>query len=739
MPETLDYQFARKRKKNKTQYVWRAARYLKPYKRLVVASIVCAIFAGGIFFGGLGAVLPVMKVLLEGDTPQMWVNRMVAEERWGIDLADDPDEVKVVEATEWPKADHVSPQVGAAEPVVFSWPNLPNTGVADQLRYLADAERADLQPDSGREPVQGAITVGWLRMEPTPRDVALHLRLLRRGAYLLPSHPVGAVLGIMGVIFLLSALANTIRFVQEFLSNKASLSAVNDIRRDLYGHALRAPLSYFGKTGTGDITSRIVGDCGQLQEGFRTLLGRAVQEPILAFFAFMFALWIDWRLTLFIIVMAPFMVVILRRFGKKMRRAGRATLAENAELLGQIEGTLSGVRVVKANNAEAAEVGRLHGVLDRLLGHQLRLAKYDAMSTPVLETLAVLALGLILAVATYFVRVDESLSATEGILVLVALVQIAESLRKISKLNIVLQRTNAAGQRVFEAIDAETETRSGEEAKSEPRERESSKFEPSPSSALRSDFAPSPLRVSDSVAFEDVTFSYADDLPPALQDVSLTVAAGESIAVVGRNGSGKTTLLSLLPLFFKPSSGRVTIDGKDIRDLPLHGLRSLIGVVTQDAHVFPGTIAHNIAYGRPEATRAEVEAAAKQAEAHEFILAKPDGYDTVLTGLGGGLSGGQRQRLNIARAILRDPPILILDEATSQVDAESEHLIQNAISRLMKGRTTFVIAHRFSTILDCDRIALMEAGKLEAVGTHDELLATSDVYRQLYERQLVAA
>ena len=546
-------------------------------------------------------------------------------------------------------------------------------------------------------------------------------------------------------IFLLSALANAFRFIQEFLSNKASLSAVNDIRRELYDHALRAPLSYFGKTGTGDITSRIVGDCGQLQEGFRTLLGRAVQEPIFAVFAFAFALWIDWRLTLFVIVMAPVMVVILRRFGKKMRRAGRATLAENAELLGQIEGTLSGVRVVKANNAEAAEVGRLRGVLDRLLGHQLRLAKYDAMSTPVLETLAVLAIGVIFTVATYLVRVDGSLSAAGALMVFAALTQIAESLRRVSKLNIVLQRTNAAGQRVFEAIDAETEpggTRRGEGAKG----REGGKKGPDSDSTLfvcpSRPFAPSPLRVppvEHQVAFEQVTFSYADDLPAALDGVSLTVAAGESVAVVGRNGSGKTTLLSLLPRFFEPTGGRVTIDGRDVRELPLADLRSLIGVVTQDAHVFPGTIAHNLAYGRPGASRDEVEAAARQAEAHEFILNKPGGYDHMLTGLGGGLSGGQRQRLNIARAILRDPPILILDEATSQVDAESEHLIQNAISRLMKGRTTFVIAHRFSTILDCDRIALLEQGRLEAVGTHDELLDTSDVYRQLYERQLVAA
>jgi ABC-type multidrug transport system fused ATPase/permease subunit len=305
------------------------------------------------------------------------------------------------------------------------------------------------------------------------------------------------------------------------------------------------------------------------------------------------------------------------------------------------------------------------------------------------------------------------------------LASIGESLRRVSKLNAVMARSDAAAGRIFEMLDEQIERR-----RIVNRGRIAAAQLP-PKIVL-----PAMRR---QIAFENVSFTYDGSSIPAVADVSLDVPRGQVVAVVGRNGSGKTTLLGLVPRFYDPQIGRVTIDGIDLRAVTLKSLRRQLAIVTQEAVVFPGTVHENIAYGLPAATRQDVEAAAKRAFCHDFIMEKSQGYDSLLGGLGSQLSGGQRQRLNIARAILRDAPILILDEATSQVDAESEHLIQKAIDSVMHERTTFVIAHRFSTIMRADLIVVMDAGRIVGKGTHDDLLRTCPTYKQLYERQLFAA
>jgi ABC-type multidrug transport system fused ATPase/permease subunit len=307
---------------------------------------------------------------------------------------------------------------------------------------------------------------------------------------------------------------------------------------------------------------------------------------------------------------------------------------------------------------------------------------------------------------------------------------IAESLRRVSKINNLLQKSNSAATRIFEVIDLPVERARYLSTQTHEVQRPRIKLP----------------TIQREVRFEKVTFSYPGASEPAITSVSLVVPAGKSVAVVGRNGSGKTTLLALLPRFYDPDAGRILIDGCDVRDVTLKSLRDQMSIVTQDSVIFPGTVIDNIAYGQsrdargdvPEAVRRKVEEAAKSAHAHEFIMAKADGYDTMLGEFGGGLSGGQKQRICIARAIFRANPILILDEATSQVDAESEELIQQAIEEVMHGRTTFVIAHRWATIRSADMIVVLDRGQVVGQGSHEDLLKTCDAYQQLYERQMVA-
>ena len=626
---------AEPRKRRKNTEFWRACRFLAPYRRIVIISIVCAFGVGFITTVGLSAMLPILQVLLKNQTIPAYVDQQLIAAKW--DLA-----------------------------------HLP-----------------------------------W------------YLDLLRNGAARLPTNPVMAVAAVFGIILALSLVGSAVRFFQEYLSDKAAISAVTDIRRHLYDHILHTPLSFFGTQGTSDVTSRLVGDSQQLQDGFKIILGQSVQEPIRAFFFFALAMTLSWRLTLVIIIFAPLMMAAIRKFGKKVRRASRAALQRASDMLGQIEGTLIGIRVVKAAGAERFERRRYSSIMDRLKLDQLKMARYEAWATPTMETVAMIVIGIVLIYATYQVTVSHRLDSNKFLVLFGCLIGMGESLRRVSKVNTVLQRSNAAAARVFEILDQPIERR---------RLRLSA-----PTHKPRIKIPP----IQREITFENVTFAYPNAQHPAVEDVSLTVPKGQSVAIVGRNGSGKTTLLALLPRFYDPQQGRVTIDGVDVRDATLRSVRNQIGIVTQDSVIFPGTIADNIAYAMPNTPRELIIAAAKQAFCDEFILQKPQGYDTPLDGLGGQLSGGQKQRLNIARAILRKSPILVLDEATSQVDAESEHLIQKAVESIMHERTTFVIAHRFSTILSADTIVVMDKGRIVGQGKHEELLRTCPTYEQLYERQLI--
>jgi ATP-binding cassette, subfamily B, bacterial MsbA len=691
---------AKPRKNRKKDQFWRACRYLYPHRGLVVISVICAFVVGLAFTSGLGTLLPIMQVLIKNGSVQDWVNRKVVEARLDVRLVDNVHEIRVADLT---REHRESSQVLKAGQLLTS---IDGTDTSTLLHQLANPNQSTARLNVDGKPLE-------LHLHHIPTIQLLGYNIAQR----MPRDPIKSIAVILAFLIFLSVFGNAIRFFQEYLSEKAAILAIRDIRHHLYDHALHLPLGFFGQQGTSDLTSRLTQEAQGLQGGLKSLLGDSIQESIKASMALGAALYVSMPLTLFVIVFAPLMFLLIKKFGKKMRRTTRSALEKSASVLGQIESSLMGIRVVKAARAERFERRRFRAMTDEFNKHQLKIARMEAFNTPLLEVLTLIVVCVIVLYASYMVLVRRTFSNTEFFFVMACLMGIGESLRRISKINNLLQKSNAAAGRIFEMIDLPVER---------PRHVPDRQRKILP-----------PLQRE--VVFEDVTFAYPGSSAPAVKNVSVRITRGESVAVVGRNGSGKTTLLSLLPRFYEPSSGKILIDGIDTQEAALGSLRRQIGIVTQDAVIFPGTIADNIAYGMPLASREEIIAAAKKGFAHDFIMEKSNGYDTVLGEHGAQLSGGQRQRLCIARAILRQTPILILDEATSQVDAESEHLIQQAIESLMHERTTFVIAHRFSTILSADRIIVMDRGEIVGEGKHDDLMKSCTTYRQLYERQLFAA
>lgn len=736
----------RPRVKDKSlRYFYRACRYLWPYRAKVTVSIVAAIFVGLAMTGGLTTMIPILQVMISGDTIQEWTYRQMAQHRLNVRFVSEPTMVQIALVTGDPAK---SAGLKPGDQILFipEPPNAPpspfpknldpskldsRTAAYPSAEILRDIAWTRGSGDGDGGTIQLTTPRGKVSVPLTP--ISWYTDTALKVVELLPLRPVKSVGVIFGLLTIISLFGNVMRFFQEHLSDKAAILAANDIRQRLYDRVLRMPLSLLGQHGASDVTSRLITDVDNLQDGFKTVLGQSIQEPIKAAMAFAFALKVNWELTMFIVLLAPLMGVMMKRFGKKMRRASRAALRSSSVLLGQIEGTLVGIRIVKAFNAEKYERRRYSKILGALVGEQIRMSQIDAFSSPVMETLILVMGGMVVLVGTYMLTESQTITAPNFFAVMGSLAIIAESLRRASKVNNALQKANAAATRLFETLDMHSEREHGRITAE---------------AAGSGTITPKLPTLQSAIEFRNIVFTYPSAPSPALNGVSLIVPKGQSVAVVGRNGSGKTTLLALLERFFDPDTGQILIDGVDIRTVSRTSLREQISLVTQDSHVFPGTIAENIAYGEPlanpkaedtqqrQAVFARIEDAARRAFAHDFILEKPGGYNMVLEGLGGQLSGGQRQRLCIARAIYHQSPILIMDEATSQVDAESEHFIHEAIEHLIHERTTFVIAHRFSTILSADTIVVMERGRIVGQGKHDELLKTCPIYHQLYERQL---
>ncbi|HWB53739.1 MAG TPA: ABC transporter ATP-binding protein, partial [Tepidisphaeraceae bacterium] len=626
-------------KKGRTRDFLRALTYLWPHRRLVTISIICAFVVGLAFTTGLSTMLPILQVFFNGDTVQAWTDRQVAGARLGAKLLDDPHQVAIVKV----HYDRPSPAAAAGiKPVAvvegvdeLHLPPLPpQTYNIDKkillahtsaiVHYLADPHHTQA---ALKVADQGDINVHLL---PAP----FYFEWMERTAVMLPKSPVGSIAAVFGILASLALFGNFIRFFQEYLAEKAAILAVNDVRRQLYDHVLHMPLSYFSSKGTSDATSRLVQDANGLLQGFKAVLGDAIQEPIKAAMAFGLALIFSWKLTIFIALFAPIMAVLIHKFGRKMRRANRRALERSAVALSQLEGTLIGVRVVKASTAERLERRRYTQILWQLVKQNLRMARIDAASAPILESLTLLLAGVIILYAAYLVfNAPEAnrLNPTHFMLVMGCLVSMGDSLRKITKVNNSLQKANAAAGRIFEMLAISVERRRGALHSR---------------TATRQGLDEQSIRlpaIQREICFEDVCFTYPDSPYAALTNVNLSVARGTSVAIVGRNGSGKTTLLALLPRFYDPTAGRITIDGIDIRQATLKSLRGQIGIVTQDSVVFPGTIEQNIAYGFAKPDRQRVIDSARRAFANEFIEEK-GGYETQLGEHGLQLSGGQKQR-----------------------------------------------------------------------------------------------
>jgi subfamily B ATP-binding cassette protein MsbA len=497
-----------------------------------------------------------------------------------------------------------------------------------------------------------------------------------------------------------------------YLMTDVGQRVVMDLRNALYRHILGQSAGFFAQHTTGQLASRISNDVGQVQQAVSETFSDLARESLalVGFAALLF--WYDAWLAVFCIVSAPLIIYPLIRLGQRVRRTTRRSQEALAQLSHISTEGLTGHRIVKAFGNETKEAERFNRGAYQLFRTNMKVTAALSSLPPLMELLG----GIGMAIALWYGSreiVSGRLTTGELTTFIATLLMMYGPAKKLSRVNANLQQAIAASERIFEMLDTHTEVT----------ER--------PGAQPLAPFARN-------IDIQDVAFGYDDTQPKILRGVSFSVAAGQMVAIVGRSGAGKTTLVNLLPRFYDVTGGRILIDGVDIRDVTLKSLRGQIGMVTQETVLFDDTVTNNIAYGAPTASKLEIEAAARAANAHDFIGALPQGYETMIGERGQRLSGGQRQRLAIARALLKNAPILVLDEATSALDAESELLVQEALTNLMMNRTSFVIAHRLSTIRRADAIVVLERGRIVEVGRHDELLARPNgTYASLYEMQLL--
>ncbi|GAC1465649.1 MAG: ABC transporter ATP-binding protein [Isosphaeraceae bacterium] len=735
----------------------RLVRFALPYRVRFGLSLSCALVVALLYGADIAAVYPLLKILFYNENCQKWVaQQVVTQQTEGRKLEARLDEVNFIAALDDYRGpalrDHFG-QVHQERDEKFRALNeveshLDNPAlvvrhdaverrapdVVDSLRLdfqIAESRLEELKlfaDQYARNPHSNSTDLADRRLElkkereKAGRWLRTYLRAQPLVDRYLPHKGFQTLLLLLALVMTGVALKGFFLFLQEVLVAEVMHLTLFDIRNHFYRRTMALDLSSFGDQGSSELISRFTSDMDSVGQGLNTLFSKVMREPLRIASCLSLAVWLNWRLTFLALILVPVSALTAKRAGQIMKRAVRRSLESMTNIYKILQETFQGIILVKAYTMERRERRRFFLETKSLYRKSVKVATIDALSDPVLEMLALSTVSIALLAGSYLVlnrkifldlgllrlQLANRPPAIEDLLYLYAMLAgISDPVRKLANVHSRIQRASAASDRICALMDREPKVAE------RPR-------------ALRL------KRHADLVEFDQVNFTY-HTREPVLKGISLTVRHGETIALVGPNGCGKTTLMNLLPRFWDVQSGTIRVDGQDIRDVSLRSLRGQIGMVIQESILFEDTIAKNIAYGSPQADRRAIVAAAKRSFAHQFISNLPEGYDTPIGERGAGLSGGQRQRIALARAMLRDPAILILDEATSAVDIQDEALIRKAIEEFARNRTTFLITHSLGALQFADRIVLMNEGRIEAVGTESELRRESALYRRLHE------
>ena len=515
---------------------------------------------------------------------------------------------------------------------------------------------------------------------------------------------------VIALVLSLFLLKNLFSYLASFFITYLRNGVLKDLRNNLYKKIVNQPIAFFSDQRKGDIMSRMIGDVNEVQNSMLSALESFIREPLTIIFSILVMLGISVKLTLFTFIFIPIAAAVISKIGKSLKKNSIAVQQEQGRFLSLIEETIGGLRVIKAFNAESIFSKRFADSSQTFNRLSNKVMNRQNLGSPMSEFLGILMIAVLLWFGGSLVLVDKTLEGTQFIAFMGLAYNILTPAKAISRASYDMRRGNAAAERILEILDYENPIK----------EREN------------------PVVIKDfttAITLNNVTFAYAEQ--PVLTNFSLEVPKGKTVALVGQSGSGKSTIANLITRFYDVNEGAILIDGVDVKDMQTASLRKLIGVVSQDSILFNDTIKNNLLIGKPDATDEELITAAKIANAYEFINDLPEGFDTNIGDAGSKLSGGQKQRLSIARAVLKNPPIMLLDEATSALDTESERLVQNALENMMKHRTSIVIAHRLSTIQNADLIVVMQKGRIVEQGTHSELIQKNGMYKRLVEMQTI--